>query len=134
MEAAIVDGSSGCYGAVAGITRVESPIRYARAVLESRHHPFILGPAADEFAKTANLGLVDKSFFTSQHINSGYASAANSGLSDMGPVGAVAVDIHGNLAAAGSSGGIQGKASGTMGGTAVVGAGILANKEVAVVW
>lgn len=48
-------------------------------------------------------------------------------------VGAVAPDIYGNLAAAGSTGGLNGKLEGRIGDTAIIGAGSFADQEIAVV-
>ena len=57
---------------------------------------------------------------------------------DLEPVGAVPVDVHGDLAAAGSNGGMTGRMTGRMkdriGDTPVLGAGIFADEEVALIW
>ncbi|KAJ2555349.1 hypothetical protein EV175_002287 [Coemansia sp. RSA 1933] len=50
----------------------------------------------------------------------------------MGTVGAVAVDIHGHLAAATSTGGMSNKWEGRIGDTPIIGAGTWADKNVAV--
>ena len=49
-----------------------------------------------------------------------------------GTVGAVALDIHGNLAAATSTGGMTGKPDGRIGDTPIIGAGTWADDRVAV--
>jgi isoaspartyl peptidase/L-asparaginase-like protein (Ntn-hydrolase superfamily) len=49
-----------------------------------------------------------------------------------GTVGAVALDKHGDLAAASSTGGYPGKVSGRVGDTPIAGAGNYANKRVAI--
>lgn len=51
---------------------------------------------------------------------------------DLETVGAVALDLHGNLAAAGSTGGMTGKMKGRLGDTAVAGEGIYADKSVTI--
>ena len=53
--------------------------------------------------------------------------------SDLETVGAVALDIYGNLATAGSTGGLTGKLEGRIGDAAIVGAGLHADQEIAVV-
>lgn len=61
-------------------------------------------------------------------------TAARAALPDMGTVCAVAIDIHGQMAAAGSTGGMTCKTAGRLGDTAIMGAGILASDHVAIVW
>lgn len=51
---------------------------------------------------------------------------------DLETVDAVALDLHGNLAAAMSTGGMTSKMNGLLGDTAVVGAGVYADKTVAI--
>ncbi|OCL12796.1 putative L-asparaginase [Glonium stellatum] len=137
LEAAIIDGSSGRYGAVAGNTTTRNPINAARTVLDSGKHSFIFGPAADELAQAAGLQMVENSFFTTPirklHWEARRSRKPEIPVEDSGTVGAVALDIHGRLAAAGSTGGATFKAKGRLGDTAVIGAGILANERVAVV-
>lgn len=53
---------------------------------------------------------------------------------DLETVGVVALDLYGNLAAAGSTGGTTFKMKGRLGDTAVLGAGLYVSKNVAVVW
>lgn len=51
-----------------------------------------------------------------------------------GTVGAVAVDLKGNLAAGNSTGGTMFKAIGRIGDTAIIGAGIYADEDISIVW
>jgi L-asparaginase / beta-aspartyl-peptidase len=122
------------------VTKVKNPVKCARAVLNEARHPFIFGPAADDFANAANLAMVENSYFTTPRRKSHWESrmtqesASRAALPDMGTVGAVALDIHGRMAAAGSTGGMTCKTPGRLGDTAIMGAGILANRHVAIVW
>ncbi len=49
-------------------------------------------------------------------------------------VGAVALDIHGDLAAASSTGGLIGKMKGSVGDTAIIGAGLFVDQDVVIIW
>ena len=53
---------------------------------------------------------------------------------DLETVGAVALDLHGNLAAASSTGGLTCKMKGRVGDTAIIGAGLSVDQNVAVIW
>lgn len=53
---------------------------------------------------------------------------------DLETVGAVALDLHGNLAAASSTGGLTGKLKGVIGDPAIIGAGLSVDQNVAVIW
>ena len=53
---------------------------------------------------------------------------------DLETVGAVGLDVHGGLAAAGSTGRMTGKMKGSIGDTPVLGACIFVDEEVALVW
>ncbi|OXV07802.1 hypothetical protein Egran_04435 [Elaphomyces granulatus] len=116
------------YGAVAGVTRARNPVKVARAVMESGRHSFIFGPAADDFAKTAGLRMSENPGFTTPFRKSQWEaqSAFQAQAQDSGTVGAVALDVCGRIAAAGSTGGMTCKAKGRLGDTAVmaVGAGM----------
>ena len=129
LEAAIMDGSTTRIGAVAAMRSTRNPVKAARRVLESGQHAFIVGPAADEFAKNCGLEQVLPNSRTQTYIS------LPSEDPDFGTVGAVVLDIYGNLAAAASStGGIHGKDSDRIGDTANPGAGIWADHSSAIIW
>jgi L-asparaginase / beta-aspartyl-peptidase len=140
LEAAIVDGACVRYGAVAGVTRAKNPVKVAPAVMESGPRSFIFGPAADDFARTVGLCMAENSDFTTASRKShwealkGKKSAIRTRAQGSGTVGAVALDVYGRMAAAGSTGGMVCKARGRLGDAAIMGAGIFANDRVAVIW
>lgn len=117
--------------------KVKNPIKAARAVLDHGRHVFFVGSAADDFAQSSGIEMVSNDYFTTDtrkkhwEKRSGRKPAPAEGLET---VGAVAFDLHGNLAASGSTGGITGKLKGRLGDTAVMGAGLYASKDVAVAW
>ncbi len=116
---------------------MKHPINAARAVLHGARQKFIVGPAADDFASQSGLQMVPNAYFTTpaqkSHWNTRTAKYGPISQ-DLESVGAVALDTHGDLAAAGSAGGITDKMKGSIGDTPVLGAGLFADEDVAVVW
>src|SRR5689334_16474186 len=100
LDAAIMDGPTRRAGAVAAVARVRNPVLAARAVLERSEHVLLVGAGAEEFAGDADVALVDPD----HHV------VAAPAQSELGTVGAVALDAAGALAAATSTGGKRGKA------------------------
>lgn len=94
---------------------------------------FIAGPNGDTLAERLGLDLVPNSYFATENRVK-YWSAKKAEISEHGTVGAVVLDAHGNLAAANSTGGMMFKAIGRVGDTAVLGSGLYADKNVAIVW
>ncbi|MCC7206473.1 MAG: isoaspartyl peptidase/L-asparaginase [Anaerolineae bacterium] len=113
MDALIMDGDDGRFGAVAAVERVEHPITLARYVMERTPHHFLAGPGAELFAAEQGIALVDPARMI--------APRRLDATSDT--VGAVALDEHGNVAAAVSTGGIHEKLPGRIGDTPIAGAG-----------
>ncbi|TAQ84193.1 hypothetical protein B7494_g7493 [Chlorociboria aeruginascens] len=135
LEAAIVDGSTGSYGAVACVENVKNPIKAARSVLECDSLCFLVGDSADRFARERGLDMVDNKHFTTakrlEHLKSWKAGELVQ-AENLGTVGAIALDVYGNLAAGGSTGGNTCKPLGRIGDTAIIGAGLIADSNVAV--
>jgi beta-aspartyl-peptidase (threonine type) len=133
LDAAIMDGRTLKAGAVAGLHQVKNPIRLARAVMEKSEHVFLIGEGAEQFAKTHHIDLVDESyFFTEARWQSLQKAKAKESLTEKekhGTVGAVALDKHGNLAAATSTGGMTNKKFGRIGDSPIIGAGTYADNE-----
>jgi L-asparaginase / beta-aspartyl-peptidase len=139
MDACIMDGSTKMAGAVAGITNVKNPVSLARAVMEKSGHVLLCGNGAMEFARTVNAEFADDSYFFVDLRHQQFQKAKNAGSSlldhtpddhrKFGTVGAVALDVHGNLAAATSTGGMTNKMFGRIGDSPIVGAGTYANNN-----
>ncbi|MCU5774960.1 isoaspartyl peptidase/L-asparaginase [Erwiniaceae bacterium BAC15a-03b] len=147
LDACVMDGSSLDAGAVAGVSRIRNPVLAARAVLEHSPHVLFIGAGAEAFAAQHQLEAVEPDFFSTperrEQLQRALASnqtlldhdgAAQSGGDDpldndrkFGTVGAVALDLHGNLAAATSTGGMTNKQAGRVGDSPLVGAGCYAN-------
>ena len=124
LDASIMDGASLRAGAVAAVRRVRNPVLAARAVMEKSSHVLLAGGGAEAFAKKHGVALVRPSYFnTAERLQ-----ALKRGLRrHHGTVGAVALDRHGNLAAATSTGGYTGKLPGRVGDSPIIGAGTYAD-------
>jgi beta-aspartyl-peptidase (threonine type) len=151
LDAAIMDGRTLDAGAVAGVTRAAHPITLARAVMERSDHVMLMGSGADAFAESLGVEPVEPGhFFTERRWKSLVryleahglpfpprpAEASQDPRAELahdegkhGTVGAVAVDIHGHVAAATSTGGMTAKRWGRIGDSPVIGAGTYASDE-----
>jgi beta-aspartyl-peptidase (threonine type) len=140
MDASIMDGSTLACGAVAGLSNTRNPIRAARYVMESTPHVFFAGEGAEVVAEEAGLPQEPSEYFGTQARWAQLQSARSAGTTTLsedgkatgssGTVGAVALDCHGNLAAATTTGGMTNKLPGRVGDTPVVGAGTYAKNGV----
>ena len=142
LDSAIMDGATLRAGAVAGVRQVKNPVLLARAVMEKSPHVMLSGAGAEEFAKSVGIELVDPSYFRTdqrwQELQEALKADANKHASipgraiHYGTVGAVALDSHGHLAAATSTGGMTDKRWGRVGDSPIIGAGTYANTRCAV--
>lgn len=137
LDASIMDGKDLMAGAVAGVSNIKNPITLAKAIMQQSEHVFIAGAGAVEFAKTVNTQFMPDDYFFVQarYDQLELAKKSNSILLDhtedkekkFGTVGAVALDVHGNIAAGTSTGGMTNKQHGRVGDTPMIGAGTYAN-------
>jgi L-asparaginase / beta-aspartyl-peptidase len=126
MDAAVMDGATRRAGACAHITRVRHPVSLARAVMEATPHVLIVGADAVDLARERGLELEEAAWFVTERERARTGEAAH------GTVGAVALDSHGRLAAATSTGGVRGQLPGRVGDTPQIGSGTYADEHVAV--
>jgi len=134
LDAAIMDGATLAAGAVCGLTRIANPIRLARRVMEASNFLMLSGTGAEEFAREQGFEFVDPAYFRTearwnqlQRLRSGDLCVSPLTISHVGTVGAVALDEHGHLAAATSTGGMTGKRWGRIGDSPIIGAGTYAD-------
>ena len=132
-DAAIMDGRDRAAGAVAGVTGTRNPVSLARAVMKESRHVLLGGEGADQFSREHGLDQVDQDWFVlperRRQLDELRARGADSFDVDMkyGTVGAVALDSHGHIAAATSTGGVTGKRWGRIGDSPLIGAGTYAD-------
>lgn len=140
LDACIMDGRTLATGGVAAIKHVRNPISLARRVMEDDEHVLVAGPGGDEYARRAGLETVENSYFFTEDRYRRWQRLqerdfdrnrvnVEAGVVEQGTVGAVAVDIHGNVAAATSTGGLTNKLPGRVGDSPIAGAGNYANNE-----
>jgi L-asparaginase / beta-aspartyl-peptidase len=137
LDAAIMDGRDRKAGAVAGVMRVKNPILAARAVMDKSEHVMFAGPGADAFAESQGLEMVDNTYFDTdwrrEALQRVLEERARTAADKHGTVGAVAIDVNGNLAAATTTGGMTAKAAGRVGDTPLIGAATYAETGVCAV-
>lgn len=137
LEAAVVDGHTSEYRAAAGLRKTKNPVRLARRMLDNPTLCFLAGGSGDDYAAKHQLDLVDNTHFTTDKRQQFWSSRQNPSrnpLEEHGTVGAVALDVYGHLASANSTGGTMFKAVGRVGDTCVNGAGIYADRKIAIAW
>lgn len=129
LDAAIMDGRRRGCGAVAGVTNVANPITLARRVMTETKHVMLIGSGADQFARQQQMQLVEPSYFQLSGEQTGQSLYVTKEGAQLGTVGCVAMDIHGDLAAGTSTGGIGGQMPGRVGDCPIFGAGTYADNE-----
>src|SRR4051812_9389794 len=123
-------GSDRAAGAVAALRGVRNPVRAARAVLDEGRHVMLVGEQATAFARAAGLETRPAAWFeTPERRRALTAGDASRG----GTVGAVARDARGGLAAATSTGGMNGKHAARVGDSPLMAAGTWADDATAAV-
>ena len=128
LDAAIMSGIDFDAGAVINVGDVRNPIKAARAVMEKSPHVILTGIGASKFAKEQGLEIVDSSYFRVSKDELAMVEMFDRDKNEkFGTVGCVALDQHGNLAAATSTGGMSGKKYGRVGDVPIIGAGTYAN-------
>lgn len=135
LDASIMEGRHLQAGAVAGVRHIRNPILLARAVMDHSPHVLLTGRGAEAFAKSLGMAQVDREYFFTQRRWDSLqkAKAKQHKTKKHGTVGVVALDIHGNLAAGTSTGGLTNKRYGRVGDSPIIGAGTYAdNHSVAV--
>ncbi|HEV7514852.1 MAG TPA: isoaspartyl peptidase/L-asparaginase [Thermoanaerobaculia bacterium] len=137
LDAAIMNGRDLACGSVAALTTVKNPITLARLVMEKSQHVFLVGEGAERFADAMKVPRVPNSWFDVerryQQLQEELKKERGEGPGDPdkkhGTVGAVALDVHGDLAAATSSGGLTNKRYGRIGDVPIIGAGTYADNH-----
>lgn len=135
MDASIMDGSNRMAGGAAGISGIKNPIRLARDIMDKSGHVLLIGEGAMAFADAQRYERMPSDYFHDafryaqwKEVQGTEAVQLDHTIKDrkFGTVGAVALDIHGHLAAGTSTGGMTNKKFGRVGDSPVIGAGTYA--------
>lgn len=137
LDATIMDGRDRSTGAVGGVTTIKNPISLARRVMTDTRHVLLVAAGADRFADMypddPQIERVPNSYFSTekrlQQLRRVRKEQQQKEADSMGTVGCVALDIHGNIAAATSTGGLTNKRFGRIGDSPIAGAGTFADNR-----
>ncbi len=137
MDASIMNGRTLEAGAVSGVHSVKNPVLLARTVIEKTEHVFLHGAGAEELAQKLKLEFEAPEYFFDSFRHEQWLAIKDSDTTQLdhsterkfGTVGAVALDLNGNVAAATSTGGMTNKRYGRIGDTPMIGAGTYANNN-----
>lgn len=132
LEAVFMNGKSLRFGACSSIKRLQNPIILSRHLSELGPTPHLAGVHAEERALQLGMQLVDNDFLIDKNNNPFYLEAKknlNFQQDGSGTVGAVAMDLYGNLAAATSTGGMPGKCEGRISDASAVGQSTYADND-----
>ena len=160
MDASIMRGMDKAAGAVIGVRQVRHPVRVAYHLLKKGWPVMLNTHAADHFGlengvesvgqdwlktklrkaqwqkwsdERADVGATDEDDAALDHdLDGRVATEFSDEPEEMGTVGAVALDRHGHLATATSTGGMTGKPDGRIGDTPIIGAGSWADDRIAI--
>jgi len=121
MCAALMDGRRLGIGAVAALRHVHHPISVARALLPEREI-LLAGEGALDFAQEKGLAIPDRQRLAAQ--------PADMADQPCDTVGAVALDLRGDIAAGTSTGGLEGTRRGRVGDSPLPGCGLYADSAV----
>ncbi|MFZ1328886.1 MAG: isoaspartyl peptidase/L-asparaginase [Chitinophagaceae bacterium] len=140
MDASIMEGKTLMAGAVSAVRNIRNPVELAYTVMTKSQHVMLNGKGAYDFAILNGIKTEPDDYFFSpfrydqwkQMQDSDEAALDhNVSLTDkkFGTVGATALDKHGNIAAATSTGGMTNKQFGRVGDSPIIGAGTYANNK-----
>lgn len=128
-DAAVMDGQ-GRAGAIAVSRHAKNPVRVARSVLEKSDHVLLVSPS-EQLVTEWGHEVRDQSYFVTEARRVQLDRILNLTLTGPrhGTVGAVARDVHGEVAAATSTGGMAGQSLGRVGDSPIIGAGTYARND-----
>ena len=133
LGASIMDGRDRAGGAVGGVQTVKNPVLLARLVMTETPHVLLVTAGAESFAdEHQQIERVPNDYFITEYQRERLQKVKQKRkdmepVDSRGTVGCVALDVHGNLAAATSTGGLRNKRFGRIGDTPILTAGTYAD-------
>jgi len=140
LDALIMDGATLRAGGVGCVERLRNPVRAARKILSESPHVYFVAEGAERFAAEHGIPLcknedlvIPREVKRLQEFQAQGAQKPDlfAGMLSHDTVGAVALDGHGNIAAATSTGGTLNKAPGRLGDSSLIGCGCFADNKTA---
>jgi L-asparaginase / beta-aspartyl-peptidase len=156
LDASVMSGDDLRAGAVSAVKHVKNPVLLAKAIMDDGNFVHLNGKGAEDFARKNGLEMVEMDYFFTkdryeqwlsvrqtdkilldhdsanlQLQNKSTGSQLHEAVVDhkYGTVGAAAMDMYGNLAAATSTGGLTNKRFGRLGDSSMIGIGTYANNN-----
>tara|TARA_R110002049_G_scaffold46487_1_gene135103 strand:- start:33799 stop:34782 length:984 start_codon:yes stop_codon:yes gene_type:complete len=137
LDATIMDGRDRAVGAVGGVRTVKNPVSLARRVMTNTEHVLLVTDGAERFADLFTddpmIERVPNTYFSTDVRRAQFqrieTQQRQSESDSTGTVGCVVLDMHGNLAAATSTGGLSNKKFGRLGDSPIAGAGTYADNQ-----
>jgi beta-aspartyl-peptidase (threonine type) len=145
LDAMLMCGSTLRAGGVGCVEHIRNAIKAARKVLEESPHVYLVADGAERFAAEHGIPLIDNSQLVIQREidllkvakekeSRGESHEIFSSVEyPSDTVGAVALDLDGNIAAATSTGGTLNKTPGRVGDSSLIGCGCYADNESAAI-
>jgi beta-aspartyl-peptidase (threonine type) len=140
LDASIMYGKNLRCGAVGSVRRVRNPILLARKIMDESEHILLVGAGAEKFASDHGVPLCkmeelmserERDFWkTSQNIKQPSKDAFRTARAASDTVGAVAMDLHGDICVGTSTGGTFKKHPGRVGDSPLIGCGSYADNTV----
>jgi beta-aspartyl-peptidase (threonine type) len=127
VDAAIMDGATLGWGAIAAVQGVRHPIAAARKIMEEKPR-LLVARSGERFAREHGLEICAEEDLISEEQYQEWKEEKEV-LDRPNTVGCVALDADGNLAAGTSTGGTTGQPQGRVGDTALVGSGLYADNR-----
>ncbi|KAF7221474.1 isoaspartyl peptidase/L-asparaginase isoform X2 [Nothobranchius furzeri] len=128
MDALVMDGKTLCSGAVSAVRNIANPVELARMVMDKTSHACLTAEGASMFARSMGVPEVPHESLVTEYSRMRWRKNLEPGadpvacqMGKMGTVGAVAVDVEGNVACATSTGGMMNKMEGRVGDTPCIG-------------
>jgi beta-aspartyl-peptidase (threonine type) len=138
LDALIMDGATLRAGGVGCVEHIANPIRAARKVLSESPHVYFVAEGAERFAQEHGIPLcknddliipreVERLRVFQENVEAQKEDLFSAHTISHDTVGAVALDVNGNIAAATSTGGTLNKAPGRLGDSSLIGCGCYAD-------
>ncbi len=141
LDALIMDGNTLRTGGVGCVEHLRNPVRTARKILSESPHVYFVAEGAERFAAEHGIALCENEDLIIprevERLREFQARSAQNPAEDANDlfalshdtVGAAALDLNGNIAAATSTGGTLNKAPGRLGDSSLIGCGCYADNK-----